>query len=393
MSLSQVHNLFDFENLARKVLPRALFSYIQNGAEDEVSLRKNRSAFDRYAFIPRMLVDVSARHQKIELFGHVYDSPFGISPVGLGAMYSYRGDVALAQAATRLNVPYVLSGASLTRMETIAEVAPRAWFQAYLPGSRTEIQRLLERAAAAGFKQLVLTVDIPVSVSPDRYIRNGFSSPLRPSLDLAFQGLTRPRWLFGTFLHTLATQGMPHLENWRADRGNAVLSKSVQKDVKQRDNFSWQHVREAREFWKGDLIIKGIMSGADAAICREIGIDGIVVSNHGGRQVDGAASPLDVLREIVAEAPNLVVMMDSGIRRGSDVLKAIALGAKCVFAGRPFNYAVAVGGTEGVVHALNILRDEVHRNMALLGINHPYEMSSEFLKDDLAALLMGNYKA
>lgn len=387
MRLSQVYNLHDFELLARKALPRAMFSYIRNGAEDEVSLCRNRSAFDRYAFIPRLLNDVSKRHQKIDLFGHEYDSPFGISPVGLGAMYSYRGDMALAKAASDLNVPYVLSGASLTRMETIAEVNPHAWFQAYLPGSHDEIRRLLNRAEVAGFKQLVLTVDMPVSVNPDRYVRNGFSSPLRPSVDLILQGLTHPRWLFGSFLRTLLIQGMPHLENWRADRGNPVLSRSVQKDIKHRDNFSWGHVRAAREFWKGNLIVKGVMSSADALTCQHLGIDGIVVSNHGGRQVDGSAAPLSVLPDIVAAAPDLVVMMDSGIRRGSDVLKALALGARCVFTGRPFNYALAAGGAKGVLHAIELLREEVHRNMALLGINHPYEMSMDLLQDNLALVL------
>lgn len=381
MPLSSVYNLLDFEPLARKALPRAMFSYIQNGAEDEVTLRRNRNAFDRYAFVPRMLLDVSARHQRIELFGHEYSSPFGISPVGLGAMYSYGGDVALAGAAAQRNVPYVLSGASLTRLETVSAAAPNAWFQAYLPGSDDEIRRLLERAAAAGYKNLVLTVDIPVSVSPDRYVRNGFSSPLRPSLNLALQGISRPRWLFGTFLRMLAADGMPHLENWRADRGNPVLSKSVQKDIKARDSLSWAHVEAARKFWQGNLIIKGVLAVQDARTCRAIGVDGLIVSNHGGRQVDGALSPLHVLSDIVDAVPELVVMMDSGIRRGSDVLKAIALGARCVFAGRPFNYAVASAGKAGVLHAIGLLQEEVHRNMALLGINHPYEMSMELLRD------------
>lgn len=381
MNLSTVHNLLDFESLARKALPRAMFSYIQNGAEDEVSLRRNRDAFDRYGLIPRMLCDVSARHQRITLFGHEYASPFGISPVGLGAMYSYNGDVRLAQAAAARNVPYVLSGASLTRLETVAEASPHAWFQAYVPGSREEIQRLLDRAAKAGYKNLVLTVDLPVSVNPDRYVRNGFSSPLRPSIDLALQGITRPRWLFGTFLRTLLTKGMPHLENWRADRGNPVLSKNLQKDIKRRDNLDWKHIEAARSFWQGNLIVKGILSVQDAVICREVGADGIIVSNHGGRQVDGAVSPLHVLPDIVAAVPDVVVMMDSGMRRGSDVLKALALGARCVFAGRPFNYAVATAGQAGVMRAIDILQEEVHRNLALLGIGHPYDMSWEYLRD------------
>jgi len=369
MALRGIYNLHDFEEAARRKLPRAIFSYISNGAEDEVTLRRNRECFDRYAFVPSMLNDVSQRHQRASLFGHEYDSVFGISPVGLGAMYHYRGDVALARAAHERNVPYVLSGASLTRLEEIAEVAPRAWFQAYLPSVSGEVRRLLERVWNAGLKTLVITVDIPVGVSPDRYVRNGFSSPLRPSVGLAAQGLSRPRWLFGTFLRTLAARGMPHLENWRADRGAPVLSKSVQKDTANRDNFTWQHIREARDCWKGNLVIKGILSSQDAQSCAEIGVDGIVVSNHGGRQIDGAVASLEVLEEIVRAVPSLVVMMDSGVRRGTDVLKAVGLGARCV-----------CGGRGGVIHAVELLYEEVHRSMAHLGIRHPYEASEVLVR-------------
>lgn len=381
MRLDNVQNLLDFEELARKALPRAIFSYIQNGAEDEVTLRRNRNAFERYGFIPRMLNDVSGRHQRMSLFGHEYASPFGISPVGLGAMYAYHGDVALAQAAHQRNVPYVLSGASLTRLETVAAAAPNAWFQAYVPGEKEEIQRLLDRAAVAGYKNLVLTVDLPVSVSPDRYVRNGFSSPLRPSLNLALQGISRPGWLFGTFARMLLTDGMPHLENWRAERGHPVLSKNLNRDIRSRDSLNWSHIEAARTFWQGNLIVKGVLSVEDAKVCRSIGVDGIVVSNHGGRQVDGAVSPLHVLADIVEAVPETVVMMDSGIRRGSDVLKALALGARCVFAGRPFNYAVAAAGQAGVLRALELLHEEVHRNMALLGVTHPYEVTMASLRD------------
>lgn len=371
----QIYNLHDFQALARRKLPRSLFAYINNGAEDEASLRWNRQAFEQYEFMPRMLVDVSGRSQAIELFGETYASPFGISPVGLGALYSFDGDVRLACAARQANVPYVLSGASLTRLERVAEHAPGMWFQAYLPGDREEIRRLLRRVAAAGIKKLVITVDIPVSVSPDRYARFGFSSPLRPSLDLLWQGLSRPAWTIGTFGRSLLSHGMPHLENWRAARGNPVLSASLQKDVKNRDNFTWDHIRIAREHWDGVLIVKGLMCAQDAVRARDVGADGLIVSNHGGRQADGVAASLDVLKDVVDAVPGLAVMMDGGIRRGSDVLKALGLGARCVFAGRPFNFALAAGGREGVDTALALLQEEIDRNMAHIGINHPYEIS------------------
>ncbi|WP_315123372.1 alpha-hydroxy acid oxidase [Comamonas antarctica] len=378
--MKNIYNLEDFRGLARQRLPASMYAYIANGAEDELSLRWNRAAFEDYEFIPRMLVDVSARTQHIELFGQRYASPFGIAPVGLGAMYHFDGDVALARAAHAHGIPYVLSGASLTRLEKVAAAAPGIWFQAYLPGDPREVQRLLDRAAAAGITNLVITVDIPVSVSPDRYARFGFSSPLRPSLDMLWQGITHPRWTIGTFLRTLAQHGMPHLENWRADRGNPVLSSTLQKDVRNRDNFTWDHIRVARSHWQGRLIIKGIMCGADAVQAREAGADGIIVSNHGGRQADSVATPLSVLAEVVDAAPGLVVMMDGGIRRGADVLKALALGARCVFAGRPFNLALAAAGQPGVETAIALLRDELQRNLALLGLNHPYEIGPTRLR-------------
>ncbi|MDB5898939.1 MAG: lctD 3 [Ramlibacter sp.] len=380
MTTRKNFSLHDFRSLAKKRLPASIFAYINNGAEEEVSLRWNREAYEAYEFIPNMLIDVSSRAQNIELFGKSYDSPFGISPVGLGALYSFDGDVALATAAHARNVPYILSGASLTRMEKVTASAPDAWFQAYLPGDPREVEKLLQRAASAGITNLVITVDVPVSVNPDRYARFGFSSPLRPSWGLMWQGVMHPHWTIHTFIKTLAVHGMPHLENWRADRGSPVLSSSAQREAKNRDRFTWDHIKLAREKWRGKLILKGIMSVSDAVKSRSVGIDGIIVSNHGGRQADSVAAPLSVLGDIVKAVPELVVMMDGGIRRGSDVLKAIALGARCVFAGRPFNFALAAEGKAGVESAIELLQEEIHRNMALLGLLHPYEMSETHMR-------------
>ena len=379
-SLRRIHSLDDFERPARSRLPRPIFSYICNGADNEVSLRGNREAFDQYVLMPRMLVDVSRRNQQIEIFGQRFDSPFGISPVGLGAMYAYRGDVVLASAAARANIPAVLSGASLIRMEEVASAAPGTWFQAYMPGDTSRVEALLARIEAAGFRTLVLTVDLPVSVNPENYARNGFSSPLRPSLSLAWQGASHPRWLLGTFGRTLLKHGMPHFENWRAERGAPILSPSLEKDLQARDHFNWTHVRQIRDLWKGKLVVKGLVRWQDAVQARDAGVDGIIVSNHGGRQIDCSVSPLHVLPGIVKAVPDVVVMMDSGIRRGSDVIKALSLGARCVFAGRPFNYAAAVGGARGVDHAIGILRGEVHRNMALLGINRLDELDDTLVR-------------
>src|SRR5690606_6872238 len=230
-------------------------------------------------------------------------------------------------AAQENNIPAVMSGASLIPMETVAKAAPNTWFQAYMPGDPARVAALITRIANAGFKTLVLTADLPVQVNPENYLRNGFSTPLRPSLRLAWDGIRHPRWLFGTFFRTLARHGMPHFENWRAERGAPILSATVERDFQARDHLDWSHLQRVRELWKGPLLLKGILSAGDAAIATGMGVDGLIVSNHGGRQVDSAISPMEVLPEIVRAAGGATIIMDSGIRRGSDVLKALALGA------------------------------------------------------------------
>ncbi|MCU4119037.1 alpha-hydroxy acid oxidase [Variovorax sp. N23] len=379
-NLRRVYALDDFEAPARKRLPRQLFSYIANGADDEQSLRNNRKAFNDFSFVPRMLEGVANRTQSIELFGQPYRSPVGISPVGLAAMWCYRGDLVLAKVAEECQVPAIMSGASLIPMEDVAKAAPGTWFQAYMPGDASRIEALIHRVAKAGFRTLVITVDLPVQVNPERYARNGFSTPLRPSTRLAWDGLSHPRWLIGTFLRTLANHGMPHFENWRAERGAPILAATVERDFQARDHLSWAHLKMVRDLWKGPLVVKGILRCQDALIAQDLGVDGIIVSNHGGRQMDGSISPLRTLGEITKAAPALTVMVDSGFRRGTDVLKALSLGARCVFIGRSFNYAAATAGAPGVRHALGIMQTEIQRNMALLGINKLEELDDSFVR-------------
>lgn len=378
-ALARMLSLDDFEAAAKRRLPRPIFGYVAGAAEDNQSLRGNRNAFAQYAFSPRVLVDVSRRTQQTELFGRRYASPFGIAPMGISALSAYRGDIVLARAAREQGIPAILSGTSLIPLEDVIRAAPGTWFQAYLPGDPQRIDALVERARHAGYETLVLTVDIPVSANRENNVRTGFSTPLKPSLRLAWDGLTRPRWLAGTFMRTLLAHGMPHFENSFATRGAPIVSSSVLRDFSARDHLSWEHVARIRRQWPGTLIIKGILHPQDAALARQHGADGIIVSNHGGRQLDGAVSPLRALPGVVAAAGNMTVMMDSGVRRGSDVLKALALGASFVFVGRPFNYAAAVGGDAGVAHAIGLLRAEVDRNMAMLGINHVREMGPDLL--------------
>jgi L-lactate dehydrogenase (cytochrome) len=379
-ALQQVLSLDDFELRARRHLPKVLFEYISGAAEDNTSRRGNREAFQQYGFRTRILVDVSHRRQDVTLFGTTYASPFGIAPVGISAMSAYRGDLVLARAAAAEGVPAIMSGSSLIRMEEVAKAAPATWFQAYLPGDEAKIDGLIDRVRAAGFGTLVVTADIPVWANRENNVRAGFSMPLRPSLRLAWDGATHPRWLAGTLLRTLALHGMPYFENSFATRGAPILSTSAVRDTTGRDHLSWATLERIRRRWPGALVVKGILHEQDARRAAAVGAEGIIVSNHGGRQLDGAACPLDVLPRIVdAVGASTVVMMDSGVRRGGDVLKALALGARFVFAGRPFMYAAAVGGEAGVRHAITLLREEVDRDMAMLGACAISELDSDCL--------------
>jgi L-lactate dehydrogenase (cytochrome) len=375
--LKRMLALEDFEDEARRYLPRPIFGYISGGAETNAALRGNRAVWDEVAFVPKTLVDVSSRSLRTTLFGRTYDAPFGLAPMGGTAMAAYQGDVVLARSAAAANLPMITSGASLTPLEKVRETGSTSWFQAYLPGHEDTISETCERCARGGFDTIVLTVDVPVLANRENNVRTGFYTPLRPSLRLAWDGLIRPRWLFGMFLKTLMLHGMPHFENM----GPRVplLSMNAERGRGPRDQLSWKSVEHMRRIWKGRLLIKGVLDKNDARLAREHGVDAVMVSNHGGRQLDGAAAPLRVLPGIVEQAKEMPVILDSGIRRGTDVLKALALGASFVFVGRPFLYAAAIAGDAGVHHAITLLKEEIHRDMALLGVTSPSQMGPEFL--------------
>jgi L-lactate dehydrogenase (cytochrome) len=364
----QILCLDDFEEAARRHLPAPVFAYVSGGVERNQTLRANASAFERYEFVTRVLVDTSKRSTETALFGKSWSAPFGIAPMGICALSAYRGDLVLAEAAEHEGVPMIMSGSSLIRMEEIVQANPDAWFQAYLPGKQEEIAALIERVKAAGYRTLVVTLDASIAANRENNVRAGFSTPLRPSLRLAWEGITHPRWLFGTFARTILKHGMPHFENNFARRGVPILSRSVLRDFSDRGHLGWDDIRMIRRMWPGKMIVKGILDVRDARLAIDTGADGIIVSNHGGRQLDGTVSPMRVLPGIVEACPEVPVMIDSGFRRGTDVLKALALGAKFVFVGRPFNYAAAIGGEAGVRKGISLLRDEVSRNMAMLGV-------------------------
>ncbi|CUJ43987.1 alpha-hydroxy acid oxidase [Achromobacter xylosoxidans] len=378
--LRRMLSLHDFEAAARRILPKPLYAYVSGAVEDGQSERGNRQAYDDYGFRPKVLVDVSRRSTRCTVLGREYAAPVGVAPMGIAALTSYRGDVMLARAAAEAGVPCIMSGSSLIRLETVMEAAPGTWFQAYLPGDGAQIAALIDRVAAAGVDTLVLTVDTPVAANRENNVRAGFSTPLRPSVGLAWQGVTHPRWLIGTFLRTLARHGMPHFENNYATRGAPILSGNVLRDFSDRGHLNWQHVAAIRKTWKGRMVLKGILHPDDARAARAHGMDAVIVSNHGGRQLDGSVSPLHALPAIVDAAGGMDVMLDSGVRRGTDALKAMALGARCVFVGRPFNYAATVAGQRGVAHAIALIVEEIRRNMGLLGIVDLREVNQSLLQ-------------
>ena len=379
--LRKILSLDDFEAAARRHLPAPIFAYVSGGCETDRSMHANRSDFAAYEWLPEVFVSTAARSMSTPLLGQVYAAPFGIAPMGISALSAYRGDLVQTQAAAALNIPAIMSGSSLIRMEEVAAANPAAWFQAYVPGEPERILALLERVERAGFGTLVITADTPVSGNRENNIRAGFSTPLRPSLRLAWEGITHPRWLFGTALRTLLRHGMPHFENSQATRGAPILSSNVLRDFGARDHLNWEHVALIRRHWQGRLVVKGLLAAGDALLAREHGADGIIVSNHGGRQLDGVVTPLRALPDIVAVlGPDYPVMVDSGFRRGNDVLMACALGAKFVFVGRPFNYAGAVAGQAGVEHAAGLLGAEILRNMALLGVLRPGDLGPRHLR-------------
>ena len=379
-ALRRYLSLDDFEAEARRLLPKFLYGYISGGAETDAAIADNRRAFAEYGFIPRVLNDVSNREQTTTLFGKTYAAPFGIPPMGSSALCAYRGDIVLARAAAAMNVPMCLSASSLITLEDVRRENPDAWYQAYLAGDAARIEPLVDRVAAAGYDTFVVTADVPVPPNRENNIRNGFQVPLSITPRVAWDTITHPDWLFGTWARTVMNYGMPHFENMDAVRGPPVLAKNLMRNIGKRDQLAWKHVELIRRRWKGKLVVKGLVAPADARIARESGVDGVLLSNHGGRQLDHTVSALRTLPEIASEAGGMTVMLDGGVRRGTDVIKALALGADFVFVGRPLLYAAIAGGQAGVERAISLLRDEIDRDLALMGIRSVSEITSDLVR-------------
>lgn len=370
-------NLEDFEEPARRFLPRPIYGYVSGGVETNTARDQSRAAFAEWEFMPRVLISTRGRHQKTTLMGRSYDLPFGFPPMGGTSLAAYMGDSVLARVAAELNTVNIQSGASLTPLERVRQVGPTSWFQAYLPGEREIIVPLVERAQRAGFDTIVLTVDVQVPANRENNVRSGYNSPLKPTLRLAWDCMLRPRWSLGVFGRTVLEHGMPHLENMGFPR--IPIIGYAERPRMARDGLAWEHVELMRKSWKGKLVLKGVLSPKDTRIARESGVDGVMVSSHGGRQLDYSVAPLRALPGVVAEAGKMAVMLDGGVRRGTDLLKAFALGAQFVFIGRPFLYAASIGGPDGVHHGVQVFKDEISRDMAMLGISSISEMTRDLL--------------
>lgn len=364
--IDKANNIADLATLAQRRLPRVIWDFMDGGAEDEVTLRANRNAFDRYRFRPRLAAGNGKRDLSIELFGHRLCLPFMIGPTGLNGIYMPDADLMLARAAAASGTAFALSAAANTAIEVVAKEPPGIrFFQVYPWGERAVSARLLERAAASGYQALVVTVDSLIPGNRDRDTRNGFAHALHWSPRTLWDGVTHPRWLTSTWL----ARGMPRFENVAEFApANADAYELASFTRNQRNPFySWQDIAWMRDTWRGPLLVKGVLTREDVLLAAAHGLDGVVVSNHGGRALDHAPATLDVLPEIVEAAGHMPVLVDGGFRRGTDIVKALALGARCVLLGRAALYGLAAGGQQGVDRALGILREETDRVMGMLG--------------------------
>jgi (S)-mandelate dehydrogenase len=369
----------ELRSLAERRLPRMAFEYLDGGAEDESTLRRNREVFERIAFLPRTLVNTSDRTQSIDLFGQPSQLPLVIAPTGFNGMLRRDADLALAASAKKAAIPFSLSTVSTSSIESVAErVGGRLWFQLYAMQDRTAVKRLVDRAAAANYEALVVTTDVPVYGNREWDQRN-YRALAVPSPRTKLDVLAHPRWLFDVMI----PHGAPALANlaeFLPPGKHSAFDGARYMSTQLNALLDWDAIRWMREIWPRRFIVKGLLAPRDAQLAAEHGVDGIVLSNHGGRQLDGAISPLEILPIVCREVGSRVtVMIDSGFRRGSDVVKALALGAKAVLIGRAVLYGLAAGGQPGAEHALGILRTEIDRVLALLGCRSCAELSPDYL--------------
>lgn len=371
-------NIEDLRQMARRRLTRGLFQFIDKGSEDDISLAHNREALTRIKLRSRVLNDTSGRDPRSTLFGKPVGMPVVIGPTGPAGFAWYRGETALAKAAARMGVPFTMANTGNTPMEKIlADGGGRQWAQLYVWRDMEASLKYVTRAREAGFEALVVTVDSTIPYNREHDFRNGVTLPVRINsrnfLDLALH----PRWVFGTIgRYVLADGHLPRYVNIATPPG--MTSKQVSEFLFKNDTLNWEFLRRMRDMWPRTMIVKGIMHPDDARMCAECGADGVIVSNHGAIASDSAPAPIDVLPSIVAAVGDrMTVIVDSGFRRGSDILKGIALGADAVIVGRATLYGVSAAGEAGAYRALEILHAELRRTMGVLAVTEMSQVSRD----------------
>ncbi len=381
MTLPTAINIADLRELARRRLPRVVFDYLDGGAEDEATLDWNLEAFRRWALVLRVLPGTGSVDLSVDLFGERLALPLIVGPTGLNGIFWHGADVLLARAAGVAGAAFTLSTPSNSSLEDVATAgAGVKWFQLYPWGERSLSQRLIERAAAAGYRALVVTVDALTIGKRERDLRNNFAHEVHYTPKVVLDGLSHPRWLVSVWLRG----GVPRLENIVEFAPKNASARELTAFVRARRNlaFSWDDLAWLRGRWTGPFLIKGVLAVEDAKRAADLGADGLIASNHGGRQLDGAIASLDALVPIVdAVGSRLVVIVDGGVRRGADVVKALALGATAVLLGRAPLYGVAAAGEPGVARALAILREEAERVMFLIGCRSVATLSRSYLRE------------
>ncbi|WP_074070864.1 alpha-hydroxy acid oxidase [Rhizobium gallicum] len=373
-------NYREARQLAKRRLPRSIFEYIDRGTEDETGLRHNRNALDAVRIRSRALAGGTVRNQNASLFGKTYNSPIIVAPTAFAGLVWYRGEVQLAKAAAANGIPFCAATEAIDAVQEIAGASDgETWFQLYMWEDENLWRDLLERAWNCGVRVLVSTVDTVVSANREYNVRNGFGMPFRFGVRNVADAAFHPRWVLGVIARYLAAGRTPSFANYPGAYRSSIFAAT--KHLGLQPDLNWEHMRKLRNVWKGSLILKGILRTDDAIRAVNLGADGIVVSNHGGRQLDIAVAPIEVLAEIVdTVGAQTTVIADSGVQRGSDILKLLAVGAKAVMVGRGPLYGTAIGGMPGASQMIGVLRRELDIAMALTGCEDIRELNRSLLE-------------